>query len=191
MAHEGIAPPVVSQASEKEVVVPPANGNIVKEKALVPKSQKAAEGVLASKNDGQSSSSKKSAQEKSRKPRAPLKPIKEGVQASDDIRTRNMSEEHLKNPWKHFPCSQLKMAQMVRHLTSSFIFQNLHSLGPAHTKEKELPCCQGSGQRNRPCIMLTFCMKRITSSSPRFWILQSSKVYPISIAPLSRFNLSS
>jgi hypothetical protein len=103
MAHEGIVPPVVSHESEKEAVVPQAEGNTIKEKALVAESQKAAEGVPASKNDGQSSSSKKSALEKSRKPRAPLKPIEEGVQASDDIRTRNVSEEHVKNPLETFP----------------------------------------------------------------------------------------
>jgi hypothetical protein len=32
-----------------------------------------------------------------------LKPIEEGVQAPDDIRTKNVNEEHLKNPLETFP----------------------------------------------------------------------------------------
>jgi hypothetical protein len=93
MAQEVIALPVVSQVYEHEVLVPPSEEKKEKEKALVPESLKAAKGVPASKNYGSSSSSKPSVQGKSRKLRAPLKLIDEGVSAPDDIRTQRMAEE--------------------------------------------------------------------------------------------------
>ena len=55
MAQEVIAPPVVPQVSEKEVVGPPTEGNSLKEKALLSERQKAVEGVPTSKNDDQHS----------------------------------------------------------------------------------------------------------------------------------------
>ena len=58
MDHEENAPQVLSQESEKEAVVPPIKESVTKVNAIVPKSQKAAEGVLESKSDGQSYSSK-------------------------------------------------------------------------------------------------------------------------------------
>ena len=109
MAREETAPPAVPHATKKEVVSPPTEETARKEKALVPESQKDAEGVLASKNSGQTSSSKPSAREKSTKPHAPLRPIEEGVPTPDDARTQSMAdEEPLRNPLETYPLFPVK-----------------------------------------------------------------------------------
>ena len=81
MAHKQevspVVPPVFPEETEgeavvtqvpAEVVVPPTDENAPKEKALVPDSQKTAEGVPTKNNDGQTSASKPSTPEKMKGP---------------------------------------------------------------------------------------------------------------------------
>ena len=84
--------------------MPPSVENAPKENALVPDSQKAAEGVPVKENEGQTSASTPSTLEKVIRPLAPLKPIDENAPSYDDIQPMEISkEDYRKNPQESFP----------------------------------------------------------------------------------------
>jgi hypothetical protein len=151
----------MTQVSE-EVVVPPTVESSLKEKALVPDSQKVAEGVPAKENEGQTSAPMPSASEKVKRPLAPLKPIDENAPASDDVHRWKLTMKIIgKIPRKRLICSLLDMAQMVLRSMSNFICRSLRSLGSVRMKEKGLHCHPGSGLKSKLYIMLGSCLARI------------------------------
>ena len=83
---------VVTQVTEG-VVMPPPIVSSLKEKALVPENEKAPEEVPTKEIEGQTSVLIPSAPEKAKRPFAPVKPIDENEQASDDVQPMEINDE--------------------------------------------------------------------------------------------------
>nr|XP_020189856.1 RNA polymerase II degradation factor 1-like [Aegilops tauschii subsp. strangulata] len=110
--HQTIPPVLPQQAigelaetleSQEVFVLPPVDVS-PKEKALVPESEKAVEGVPAKENDSPSSDPMPSASEKDMIPHALVHPSDENAPADDDIQPMEISKEvYQKNPQESFP----------------------------------------------------------------------------------------